>query len=202
MTETLCERRSCMKNNGKSPTFNSFLERRDSRRKLSESLRAGASLAPCLCQRISLGSVNDWKGSSFASATTDRCTRLDSPSIATSGQDRARTGRSGHATNLRSHFVIRPCRALERLRARFFWVVFLANEGELAGKTFTTSLNTTNPNTLCEIHFSPNFPFKNMTFLPVDFSLPKPKPKKKIKMTCSHLQSLLHTQKKMRLTLV
>ena len=33
------------------------------------------------------------------------------------------------------------------LRARFLPVVFLANEEELTGKTFTTSLNTTNPNT-------------------------------------------------------
>ena len=57
----MCERRSCMKNNGKSPTSNSFLERRDARRKFSESLGTGASLAPHTRQRISLGSENDWK---------------------------------------------------------------------------------------------------------------------------------------------
>ena len=39
----------------------SFLERRDARRKFSESLGAGASLAPRTRQRISLGSENDWK---------------------------------------------------------------------------------------------------------------------------------------------
>ena len=48
--------------------------------------------------------------------------------------------------NLRSHFVFRPRHAPEWLRARFLPVVFLANEEELTGKTFTTSLNTTNPN--------------------------------------------------------
>ena len=50
----------------KVPFSNSFLERRDSRRKFSESLGPGASLASRLCQRISLGSVNDGKGSSFS----------------------------------------------------------------------------------------------------------------------------------------
>ena len=40
---------------------NSFLERRDARRKFSESLVAGASLAPRTHQRISFGSENDWK---------------------------------------------------------------------------------------------------------------------------------------------
>ena len=57
----ICERRSCMKNNGKSPTSYSFLERRDARRKFGEFLGAGASLAPPTGQRISLGSENDWK---------------------------------------------------------------------------------------------------------------------------------------------
>ena len=49
--------------------------------------------------------------------------------------------------NLRSHFVFRLCLAPEWLRARFLPVVFLANGEELTGKTFTTPLNTTNPNT-------------------------------------------------------
>ena len=121
-------------------------KRRDSRRKFSEFLGAGASLAPRLCQRIPLGSVNDWKGSSFLQVQQLTDAQDSTRSIATSGQDRARTGWSSHMTNLRSHFVIRPRRALEWLRARFFRAVFLANEGELTGKTFTTSHNTTNPN--------------------------------------------------------
>ena len=50
----------------KVPLSNSFLEKRDGRRESSESLGAGTSLAPRFCQRISLGSVNDWKGSSFS----------------------------------------------------------------------------------------------------------------------------------------
>ena len=45
----------------KVPLSNSFLERRDARRKFSESLGAGASLAPRTRQRISFGSENDWK---------------------------------------------------------------------------------------------------------------------------------------------
>ena len=45
----------------KVPLSNSFLERRDARRKFSESLGAGASLAPRTRQRISLQSENDWK---------------------------------------------------------------------------------------------------------------------------------------------
>ena len=55
--------------------------------------------------------------------------------------------------NLRSHFVFRPCLAPEWLRARFLPVVFLANEEELTGKTFTTSLNTTNPSTYVKFIF-------------------------------------------------
>ena len=55
--------------------------------------------------------------------------------------------------NLRSHFVFRPRHAPEWLRARFLPVVFLANEEELTGKTFTTSLNTTNPNTYVKFIF-------------------------------------------------
>ena len=54
---------------------------------------------------------------------------------------------------LRSHFVFRPRHAPEWLRARFLPVVFLANEEELTGKTFTTSLNTTNPNAYVKLIF-------------------------------------------------
>ena len=55
--------------------------------------------------------------------------------------------------NLRSHFVVRPRHAPEWLHARFLPVVFLTNEEELTGKTFTTSLNTTNPNTYVKFIF-------------------------------------------------
>ena len=43
------------------PPSNSFLGRRDARRKFSESLGTGASLTPRTRQRISRGSENDWK---------------------------------------------------------------------------------------------------------------------------------------------
>ena len=55
--------------------------------------------------------------------------------------------------SLRSHFVFRPRHAPEWLRPRFLPVFFLANEEELTGKTFTTSLNTTNPNTYVKFIF-------------------------------------------------
>ena len=63
-----------------------------------------------------------------------------------------------HATNLKSHFVFSPHRAPEWLHARFFRVVFLANEGELTGRTFTTSLNTTSPNTNVKFIFFSGLP--------------------------------------------
>ena len=62
--------------------------------------------------------------------------------------------------NLRSHFVFRPRHAPEWLRAQFLPVVFLSNEEELTGKTFTTSLNTTNPNTYVEFIFIRTSPLK------------------------------------------
>ena len=55
--------------------------------------------------------------------------------------------------NLRSHFVFRPRHAPEWLRARFLLVVFLTNEDKLTGKTFTTSLTTTNTNTYVKFIF-------------------------------------------------
>ena len=55
--------------------------------------------------------------------------------------------------HLRSHFVFRPRHAPEWLRTQFLRVVFLANEEELTGNTFTTSLNTTNPNTYVKFIF-------------------------------------------------
>ena len=143
----------------------SFLERRDGRRKFSESLGAGASLAPRLCQRISLGSVYDWKWL-FASATADRRARHDSRLIVTSGQDRARTGRSGHATNLRPHLVIRPRRAPEWLRARFFRVVLLANEWEENWRERLLRRPSTppsNPNTYVKFIFLRTSPLRNLS---------------------------------------
>ena len=61
----VCERRSCMKNNGKSPTFK-FVSREARRpsevQRVSRGWRRpGAALAPRTRQRISLGSENDWK---------------------------------------------------------------------------------------------------------------------------------------------
>ena len=61
MTETYVKEEVARRAMVKVPLSNSFLERRDARRKLSESLGAGASLAPRTRQRISLGSENDWK---------------------------------------------------------------------------------------------------------------------------------------------
>ena len=55
--------------------------------------------------------------------------------------------------NLRSHFVFRPRHAPGWLRTWFLPIVFLANEEELTGKTFTTSLNATNPNTYVKFIF-------------------------------------------------
>ena len=63
--------------------------------------------------------------------------------------------------NLRSHFVFWPRHAPEWLRARFPPVVFLANEEELTGKAFTTSLNTTNPNTYVKFIFLQASPLLN-----------------------------------------
>ena len=158
MTETYVKEEVAWRTMVKVPLSNSFLERRDGRWKFSESLGAGAPAY----MSADLTWIRKWLESLVHDPSElDRRARLDSRSIATSGQDQARTGRSGPATNLRSHFVIRPRRAPEWLHARFFWAVFLANDGELTGKTFTTSLNTTNPNRdMCEIPFPPTFPLR------------------------------------------
>ena len=57
----ICERRSCMKNNGKSPTFKfvSGEERRSS--EVQRVSRRWRPLTPRTRQRIPLGSENDWK---------------------------------------------------------------------------------------------------------------------------------------------
>ena len=135
----------------KVPLSNSFLERRDARRKFSESLGAGASLATHTRQRISLGSENDrkfrlrscqsWKASSLSLGvvvpTKIKKYRMKYVEL---GKD-----------NLRSHFVLRPRRAPEWLRARFL--------------TFTTSFNTTNPNTYVKFIFLRTSPLKEWFLL-------------------------------------
>ena len=70
MTETYVKEKVARRTMVKVPLSNSFLERRDGRWRFGESLGAGASLAPRLCQRISLGFVNDWnvEGSSSSSS--------------------------------------------------------------------------------------------------------------------------------------
>ena len=147
----------------KVPLSNSFLERRDARRKFSKSLGAGASLAPRTRQRISLGSEIDWKFRLW-SRQSWKASRLSLGVVVPTSINKYRMRYVGlRRDNLRSHFVFRPRHGPEWLRARFLTVVFLANEEELAGKTFTTFLNTTNPNT-CEIHFPPNFPFNLSRF--------------------------------------
>ena len=52
--------------------------------------------------------------------------------------------------------------APEWLCTRFLGVVFLANEEELTGNTFTTSLNTTNPNTYVKFIFLRTSPLISM----------------------------------------
>ena len=144
----------------KVPLSNSFLERRNARRKFSESLGAGASLAPRTRQRISLGSENDWKFRLRSSQSWKASTLslgVVFPTLITKYRMKyVELGKD----NLRSHFVFRPRHAPEWLRARFPPVVFLTNEEELTGKTFTTSLNTTNPNTYVKFIFLRTSPLK------------------------------------------
>ena len=131
----------------KVPLSNSFLERRDARLKFSESLGTGASLAPRTRQRISLGSENDWNFR-LRSCQSWQASSLSLGVVVPTSINWYRMRYVGLGRDsLRSHFVFRPHHAPEWLRARFLPVAFLANEEELTGKTFTTSLNTTNPNT-------------------------------------------------------
>ena len=134
---------------------NSFLERRDARRKFCESLGAGASLAPRTRQRISLGSENDWK-SRLQSCQSWKASSLSLGVVVPTSINKYRMRYVGlRRDNLRSHFVFRLRHAPECLRAQFLPVVFLANEEELTGKTFTTSLNTTNPIAYVKFRTSP-----------------------------------------------
>ena len=137
----------------KFPLSNSFLEWRDARRKFSESLGAGASLAPLTRQRISLGSENHWKFR-LRSSQSRKASSLSLGVVVPTSINKYRIRYVGLGRdNLRSHFVFRPRHAPEWIRTRFLPVFFLANEEELTGKTFTTSLNTTNPNTYVKFIF-------------------------------------------------
>ena len=66
--------------------------------------------------------------------------------------------------NLRSHFVFRPRHAPEWLRAPFLPGRLSRKrlEEELTGKTFTTSLDTTNPNTYVKFIFLRTSPLRDM----------------------------------------
>ena len=144
----------------KVPLSNSFLERRDARRKFSESLGVGASLAPRTRQRISLGSENDWK-LRLRGCQSWKASSLSLGVVVPTQINKYRMRSVGLGRDhLRSHFVFRPRHAPEWLLARFLRVVFLANKEELTRKIFTTSLNTTNPNTYMKFIFLRSSPLK------------------------------------------
>ena len=138
----------------KVPLSKLFLERRDDRRKFSESLGAGASLAPRTCQRISLGWIRKWLKIQAPELSELESVELELGSCCSDldkqvSDEVCRTRKR----QLRSHFVFGPRHAPEWLRTRFLPVNFLANEEEMTEKTFTTSLNTTNPNTYVKFIF-------------------------------------------------
>ena len=137
----------------KVPLSNSFLERRDVRRKFRECLGTGASLAPRARQRIPLGFENDWKFR-LRSCQSWKASSLSLGLVVPTQINKYRMRSVGLGRdNLRSHFVFRPRHAPEWLSARFLPVVFLANKEELTRKIFTTSLNTTNPDTYVKFIF-------------------------------------------------
>ena len=156
----VCERRSCMKNNGKRPTFKfvSGEERRSS--EVQRVYRGWRPPDACTCQRIPLGSENDWKFR-LRSCQSWKASSLSLGVVVPTSINQYRMRYVGLGRdNLRSHFVFRPRHAPEWLGAWFLLVVFLANEGELTGKTFTTSLNTTNPNTYMKLIFLRTSPLR------------------------------------------
>ena len=146
----------------KAPLPISFLERRDGRRMLSdsESFGAGASLAPRLCQRITLGPVNDWKGSSFSQVQQLADVR-DSTRDRSRRPVKTRPRLAGVTWPIWDPTLSSGRIGPKRLRARFFQVVFLANEGETDGNDFHPVPQYQKPSQICEIHFPPNFPCKN-----------------------------------------
>ena len=144
---------------------NSFLERRNVRRKFSKSLGAGASLMPHTRQRISFVSENDRKFR-LRSCQSWKVSRVSLEVVVPSQINKYRMRYVGLGSdNLRYHFVFRPRHAPEWLRARFLPVVFLANEEELTGKTFTTSLNTSNPNTYVKFIFLQTSPLNQQHYV-------------------------------------
>ena len=146
----ICERKSCMKKNGKSPTFKfvSGEERRSS--EVQRVSRGWRPLTSRTRQRIPLGSENDWK----FRLQSWKASSLSLGVVVPTSINKCRMRYVGLGRdNLRSHFVFRPRHAPEWLRAWFLPGVFLANEEGLTGKTFTTSLNTTNPNTYMKFIF-------------------------------------------------
>ena len=161
MTETYVKEEVAWRTTVKVPLSNSFLERRDVRQKFSESLGAGACLAPRTRQRIPLGSENDWKFR-LRSCQSWKASSLSLGVVVPTyiNKYRMRYVELGR-DNLRSHFVFRPRHAPEWLRARFLPVIFLTNEEELTRKTFTTPLNTTNPNTYVKFIFLRTSPLSN-----------------------------------------
>ena len=159
----------------KVPLSNSFLERRDDRRKFSESLGTGASLAPRVRQRIPLGSENDWKFRLW-SCRSWKASSVSLGGVVPTSINKYRVRYVGLGRdNLRSHFVFRPRHAPEWLHARFLPTVFLANEEEMIGKTFTTSLDTTNPNTYVKFIFLRTSPLNQvkLMWLPINEFLPR-----------------------------
>ena len=161
MRETYVKEEVAWKTMVKVPLSNSFLDRRDARRKFSESQGTGASLASRTRQRISLGSENDWKFR-FRSRRSWKASGLSLGVVVPTSIIWYRMRYVGLGRDsLRSHFVFWPRHAPEWLRVRFLPVVFLANEEELTGKTFTTSLNTTNPNTYVKFIFLRTSPLKS-----------------------------------------
>ena len=148
----------------KVPLSNSFLEKRNARRKFSESLGAGASLAPRTRQRISLGSENDWKFRLW-SCQSWKASSLNLAVVVPTEINKYRMRYVGlRRDSLRSHFVFRPRHAPKWLRAGFLPVVFLANKEELTGKTYRFPQHH-KPWHICEIHFLPNFPFNKFAQL-------------------------------------
>ena len=113
MTETYVKEEFARRTMIKVPLSNSFLERRDARRKFSESLGAGASLASRTRQRISLGSENDWKFR-LRSCQSWKASSLSFGVVVPTKINKYRMRYVGFGRdNLRSHFVFRPRHAPE-----------------------------------------------------------------------------------------
>ena len=108
MTETYVREEVAWRTMVKVPLSNSFLERRDARRKFSESLRTGASQAPRTRQRISPGSENDWKFR-LRSCQSWKASSLSLGVVVPTSINNYRMRYVGLGRdNLRSHFVFRP----------------------------------------------------------------------------------------------